>query len=191
MLAGRRLLSSNFGGRRLISSDVAVVRGRLVEQRTASRAGPPVKCATGTFSLEAIEIPIGDATARSEYFSRAKLGALEHLQAQLDRSKPGSTEHITATEELEKLRKRTMPLGVLLCRPDVGEIQPGDMVKVRILEMEFNSRFIKCSRVYPRKMTLRVVLDPSAEDVPSVAARAGREVHFVNNIGETSSLPTL
>lgn len=147
-------------------------RGRLVEPRAAPPRAPPAIPA-GSYTIEAIEVAKADMPSRAAFFERTKQSALEHLEAQLAACAPGSAESARIKLELDELRSRDEPLGVLLTRPDVGEPQPGDILKVRVIEMDRGSRFVTCSRVYPRKVNLRVVQDPDVELLVSAPGMGG------------------
>jgi hypothetical protein len=161
--------------RRLLSSGGGLVRGRLVEARTAALARPPASPpATGTFRLEATELTEAEALARTELFAKTKQSAIEHAQAALDASAPSSAAAAALRAEIDALRDPdAAPLGLLLARPDVGEPAPGDLIKVRIVEMDRGSRYVKCTRVYPRRLALRVRHDPTADALTSNAALGG------------------
>ncbi|KAG8462463.1 hypothetical protein KFE25_010288 [Diacronema lutheri] len=162
---------------RLLSTDAGATRGRLFEPRSASAAGLTAGCQApaGTYSLEGIEVNQADMPARQSMFERTRQSALELLEAQLAASSPNSAEHARVSAELEELRGRDEPLGVLLTRPDTGDFQPGDVLKVRILEMDHASRYVKCTRIYPRKVSLRVLQDPEVEIMTSAAALNGAQ----------------
>lgn len=159
-------------GRRMLAS----TRGRLVEPRVASSQALalPKAVATGTYTLEAVEVAKADMPSRQAFFDRTKQSALEHLEARIETCAPSNAaERERLAAELDELRGRDDPLGVLLTRPDTGELLPGDLVKVRILEMDHASRYVKCSRVYPRKVSVRVVQDPDVDLLTSAAASNG------------------
>mmetsp|Transcript_18345 Transcript_18345/g.47270 ORF Transcript_18345/g.47270 Transcript_18345/m.47270 type:complete len:198 (+) Transcript_18345:20-613(+) len=155
------------------SSAGRLIRGRISETRSADAAWSAAHQAAsapkrGTFEFDAFKIPLEDIGARERLFADTKQSAIEHLEGEIARQTPGTPEYVTMEAELNELRQRTQPLGVLLTKPQGGaELQEGDVIKVRVIEMERTTRFIKCSRVYPRKAVLRVLHGSHTGQTPS------------------------
>lgn len=157
------------------SGSERLIRGRLREPRSADaawRAAQSTSAAPrGAFQFDAFEVPTDDIDSRQRLFEETKQSAIEYLETNLAQLDPDTPEHAAVAQELDELRRRDAPLGVLLARPQGGgQLQEGDVIKVRVVEMERSTRFIKCSRVYPRKAVLRVLHGPHVEESVSAAA---------------------
>lgn len=140
--------------RALLRWSSSKVRGVLVEPRDAP-ALPPQRVG-GTFELDALEMDQSAAMERDRYFADCRRGAIAYLEGQIEKLDAESSSRARLEEELESLRGMGAPLGSVLATLDTGNLEVGDVVPVRILQMDRANQFIKCSRIYPRKLVVRM-----------------------------------